>query len=95
MTEANHDNVTLLAMPIGEGVELRVTKGEFRGQRHVDIRRYWNSPEGWVPTRKGVSFSPADVPRILDALLLAIAGAEDPALEELRRRSGTALGTNR
>jgi len=60
---------TLLAIPRGKKIEIRVTLDEFRGQTHVGIRTWWESGEaGWLPTRKGVALREEELPALRGAL---------------------------
>mgnify|MGYP001766210329 CR=1 FL=1 len=35
---------------------------EFKGKQYVDIRTYFTNDEGdWIPTKKGITFSPENI----------------------------------
>ncbi|MBP8625338.1 MAG: transcriptional coactivator p15/PC4 family protein [Syntrophorhabdaceae bacterium] len=49
---------------------------EFKGKRYIDIRTYFENDDGeWLPTKKGITFSPDlldDVMKILEDAKKAI-----------------------
>ncbi|HOV90522.1 MAG TPA: transcriptional coactivator p15/PC4 family protein [Syntrophorhabdaceae bacterium] len=49
--------------------KIKVALKEFKGKRYVDMRTYFENDEGeWIPTKKGITFSPdllEDVLKIL------------------------------
>ena len=54
---SNGKDVVIKDFPIGKrGDVLRVTAGEFKGVKRVDVRRYYEDDDGEKrPTQKGVS----------------------------------------
>ena len=53
----------------GEGREVRLTRGAWRGEDRIDLRLWVRNARGaWVPTRLGTSLLPAEVPHLLAAL---------------------------
>lgn len=66
-------NRVLLTLPKGRGKELRVTLSDFKGTTYVDVRTWYETPDGTEtkPTREGVSIRPDILPDVLKALQAA------------------------
>lgn len=48
---------------------LRVSRRTFRGKEQIHVRVYYvNKDDEWMPTKKGVTLSDEDVPKLIDAL---------------------------
>lgn len=48
---------------------IRIQKTEFKGKEYLDIRKmYQGENDEWMPTRKGISFSPELKDEIIKAL---------------------------
>jgi hypothetical protein len=42
---------------------------EFKGKEYIDIRTYFENGNGdWIPTKKGVTFSPESLDEMIDIL---------------------------
>jgi hypothetical protein len=42
---------------------------EFKGKEYIDIRTYFENDNGdWIPTKKGVTFSPESLDEMIDIL---------------------------
>jgi hypothetical protein len=39
--------------------EIRFAVGEYKGHEYIDIRSYFRSPDGFRPTKKGITLKPA------------------------------------
>lgn len=45
---------------------------EFKGKEYVDIRTHFENDEGeWIPTKKGITFSPESLGEMIDILKTA------------------------
>lgn len=58
-----------------------VTVKEFKGKQYVDIRTFFENDDGeWIPTKKGISFTPENLDEAIKLLQKAkknVAGKEE------------------
>ncbi len=58
-----------------------VTVKEFKGKQYVDIRTFFENDDGeWIPTKKGISFTPENLDEAIKLLQKAkknLAGKEE------------------
>jgi len=55
---------------IGKGKDkIIVTVKEFKGKQYIDIRTFFENDEGeWIPTKKGISFTPENLDEAIKLL---------------------------
>ena len=45
---------------------------EFKGKEYIDIRTHFENNDGdWIPTKKGVTFSPENLDEMIELLMAA------------------------
>ena len=45
---------------------------EFKGREYIDIRTHFENSDGdWIPTKKGVTFSPENLDEMIELLMAA------------------------
>ncbi|MCX5808253.1 MAG: transcriptional coactivator p15/PC4 family protein [Proteobacteria bacterium] len=58
-----------------------VTVKEFKGKQYIDIRTFFENDDGeWIPTKKGISFTPENLDEAIKLLQKAkknVAGKEE------------------
>jgi hypothetical protein len=74
---ARTERVLFVCQKKGAGGQLMVRIAEYRGHRYCDARMWLPTPEGMVPTRKGVSM-PLQELRAIGAALIAWNDDQDP-----------------
>lgn len=70
----------LWTAPRGEGERIRLSIKTYQGKNFLDVRIEWRGPDGWLPTKKGVSIRIAEIGDVSAAL--------DRAVEELASKGG-------
>ncbi len=60
-------------MQIGEiqkgNDKIIVTVKDFKGKQYIDVRTYFENDEGnWIPTKKGISFTPENLAEAIKLL---------------------------
>ncbi len=87
---ANQD-VIIARIPKAKRFEVRVSVGEFKGKRRVDVRQ-WFVPNGtteWWPTKRGVVVDEPTLAAIVDALQEAQRHFGGGALPNAEQPAGT------
>jgi len=67
---------------IGKGKDkIIVTVKEFKGKQYIDIRTFFENDDGeWIPTKKGISFTPENLDEAIKLLQKAkknVSGKEE------------------
>ena len=60
----------LATIPKGTTEQLQISVNEFKGKSYLDLRIFYTTNEGeaWLPTKKGVTFSPENIETLKDAV---------------------------
>lgn len=76
------------AIPKVRGVDIQVSRSEFRGKARLDVREHYEfrpgDPDSARPTKKGVSIPVQDLPRLMGLLKAAEADCLTLGLLELK-----------
>lgn len=66
----------------GTQQQYRISLNEYRGHRYIDLRIFWASPNGWRPTRRGITLPPDLLPELVRGVF-AVAEALGHTAEEI------------
>ena len=70
------DNSNLIAsIPKSPTEQLQIALNEFKGKKYLDLRIHYTTDDGnsWLPTKKGVTIAPDQLPLLADAVQTAMA----------------------
>ena len=66
--------IEVAAIRKADGAEIRVAISTFKGRRVVDVRVWYEPPDGgdYLPTRKGITIDADKLPELVAAMKLAL-----------------------
>ncbi|GMV19945.1 MAG: hypothetical protein AMXMBFR56_81690 [Polyangiaceae bacterium] len=84
MSETDTTEHVVLSIPRGEEEELRVVRAIYEGRPYTSIRVWYQTDDGWRPTKKGVSVRDREISQVIDALSKIARKVGSPASAERR-----------
>ena len=64
----------LATIPKGQTEQVQIAINEFKGKKYLDLRIFYTTDDGgtWLPSKKGVTVAPDQLPILIDAVQTAM-----------------------